>query len=106
MKYWIISLALLLIGSNLFWFFSIVDDAVSCAYSDASFDLLNQMYEQSLVLSNLNLVGLPVNEAKVLIGRDIHGFEPYIKEGCLYVGQICLEIGKDQTIEVVRAPSA
>ena len=86
--------------------FSIIDDAVTCTYSHASYDLLHQMQQQSLILANLNLVGLTVDEAEELIGQDIHGFEPFMKDGCLYVGQICLEIGKNQTIEVIRAPSA
>jgi hypothetical protein len=106
MKYWIIGLLALLISSNLFWVFSIIDDAVTCTYSHASYDLLHQMQQQSLILANLNLVGLTVDEAEELIGQDIHGFEPFMKDGCLYVGQICLEIGKNQTIEVIRAPSA
>ena len=106
MKYWIIGLLTLLIGSNLFWIYSIIDDAVTCTYSKASYDLLYQTHQQALRLSNLNLIGLPVEEAREVVGKDINGFEPFMKEGCLYVGQICLEIGKDQTIKVVRAPSA
>jgi len=106
MKYWIIGLLALLISSNLFWVLSIIDDAVTCTYSHASYDLLHQMHQQTIVLANLNLVGQTVGEAQELIGKDIHGFEPFIKDGCLYVGQVCLEIGQDQTIEVVRAPSA
>ena len=38
------------------------------------------------------------------IGTDIHGLDPFVKEGCLNVGQICLQIGNDNTIEVIRAP--
>ena len=66
--------------------------------------MTDQMYRQSLALSNLNLVGLSLEEAKGKIGKDIHGLDPFEKEGCLYVGQICLQIGKDNTIEVIRAP--
>jgi hypothetical protein len=102
MKYWIIALVALLLGSNAFWMFALLDDAVTCMYSDASYDITNQMYRQSLALSNLNLVGLSVDEAKVLIGKDIHGFEPFEKEGCLNVGQICLQVSNSRTIEVIR----
>ena len=104
MKYWIIGLVTLLVGSNAFWMYALVDDAVTCMYSDASFDLTNQMYRQSLALSNLNLVGLSVDEARAKIGKDINDLDPFEKEGCLYVGQICLQIGSNGTIEVIREP--
>ena len=104
MKYWIIGLVTLLLGSNAFWMYALVDDAVTCMYSDASYDMTDQMYRQSLALSNLNLVGLSINEAKGKIGKDIHGFEPFEKEGCLYVGQICLQVSENRTIEVIREP--
>lgn len=104
MKYWIIGLLILLLGSNAFWFSALLDNAVTCMYSDASLDMIDQMYRQSLALSNLNLVGLSLEEAKDKIGTDIHGLDPFVKEGCLNVGQICLQIGNDNTIEAIRAP--
>ena len=103
MKYWIIGLVILLLSSNTFWIYALIDDAVTCMYSDASYDMTNQMYRQLLALSNLNLGGLSLEEAKSKIGKDIHGLDPFEKEGCLYVGQICLQIGKDNTVEVIRA---
>ena len=102
MKYWIISLLALLLGSNAFWLYVFVDDSVTKMYSDASYDMAEQMHRQSLALSNLNLIGLSVGEAKEKIGEDIHGFEPFEKEGCLNVGQICLQIGENRTVEVIR----
>ena len=105
MRYWIVALIVLLVGSNAFWIYALVDDAVTCMYSDASHDLTDQMYRQSLALSNLNLIGATVDEAKEKIGKDIHGLDLFQKEGCLFAGQICLQIGANQTIEVIRAPN-
>lgn len=104
MKHWIIGLTLLLLSSNAFWVYTFIDNAVTRMYSDASLDISNQMYRQTLVLSNLNLIGTSLEEAKTKIGKDIHGFEPFEKEGCLYVGQICLQISKENTIEIIREP--
>ena len=102
MKYWVFLLILLLLASNGFWIYRLVDDAVTKMYTDASYDMANQMYRQSIVLSNLNLIGLDVDQAKEKIGKDIHGLDSFEKDGCLYVGQICLQISSNRTIEVIR----
>ena len=102
MKYWIISLVTLLLATNAFWLYIFIDEAVTDMYTEASNDMTDQMYRQSLALSNLNLIGLSIDEAKNKIGKDIHGFEPFEKEGCLNVGEICLQISDNRTIEVIR----
>jgi len=105
MKYWITALAILLLVTNGFWMYRTLDNGITLTYSDASLDLSNQMYRQSLALSNLNLVGATVEEAKALVGKDIHGLDLFEKEGCLYAGQICMQISTDRTIEVIREPN-
>ncbi len=102
MKYWITGLITLLIGSNAFWIFRLADNAVTDMYTDASSELTEQMYRQSLALSNLNLVGLTIEEAKIKIGTDINGGVLFEKEGCLYVGQICLQVSNNGTIKELR----
>ena len=82
--------------------YGLVDDAVTGMYADASYELTEQMYLQSLALANLNLIGMSVDEAKEKVGSDIDGFDPFEKEGCLYVGQICLQVDSNRTIEVIR----
>lgn len=105
MKHWIILLVVLLVVSNGFWIFRFIDIAITETYTKATHELTDQMYNQLLVISNLNLVGVDVNEAKVKIGKDIHGLDLFEKEGCLFAGQICLQIGDNRTIEVIRGPN-
>ena len=102
MKYWIISLVAILLATNAFWLYIFIDEAVTDMYTEANNDRTDQKYRQSLALSNLNLIGLSIDEAKDKVGKDIHGFEPFEKEGCLNVGQICLQISDNRTIEVIR----
>ena len=77
MKYLIATLIVLLLGTNGFWLYAFVDDAVTCMYSDASYDMTDQMYRQSLAIANLNLIGLTVDEAREKVGKDIHGLDPF-----------------------------
>lgn len=99
MKYWIIFLVVLLLGTNGFWVFVLIDDAVTCAYSDSSFELTEKMYRQSVVLANLELIGKTANEAVEIIGKDVYGLEPFIKEGCVYAGQVCVRLNENNIVE-------
>lgn len=89
---------MLLIGTNGFWIFALVDDAVTCMYSDASFDLTEKMYRQSVILANLELKGKSANEAVNLIGKDVYGLDPFIKDGCVYAGQVCVRINENNFV--------
>ena len=94
-----IILALLLIGSNLFWIYGIVDQGVTLTYTESSFESAQSSYEQLLILANKNPVGLSAEEAMAKVGKDIRGLDPFIKEGCLYFGQVCLRLDSKGVIE-------
>lgn len=94
-----IVLSVLLIGSNLFWLYGAIDQSVSLKYSEMSFESAQSNYEQILVLANKSLIGLSAIEAIELVGKDIHGLDPFIKEKCLIFGQICLRLNTENIIE-------
>lgn len=85
-------LVLALFATNTFWAYRVFDLGVTLTYMEASFDHIRNQYEQMVVLSNLQLVGLSAEEAKERIGKDIRGLDPFVKEGCLWVGQVCLRL--------------
>jgi len=69
-----------------------VDQGISYSYLKASHDMLRNQYAQSIELANLELTGLPVEEALSRIGKDVYGFDPFVKEGCIWAGQVCVEL--------------
>ncbi|MFO6423617.1 hypothetical protein [Motilimonas sp. KMU-193] len=101
MKVICIGLFVLLLASNAFWFFAAIDQGISFTYLEASYETLERAHQQLIQLSNLNLIGLTADEAKHLIGHDVYNSEPYIKEGCLQAGQICMKLdGANQIVAI------
>lgn len=100
-------LTAILVLSNLGWIGAYinqsVDHGLTITYQDASYETVSKMLEQALVVANENLVGEPLSEVEALIKTDSYGSEPFIKEGCLYAGGLCLEISEDSKISKVRA---
>ena len=88
----IIFLLLALIGSNAYWFITVLDQGITQTYMDSSLEMLQKQYEQSVILSNLELNGLSSEEALKRIGKDVYGLEPFIKEECIWAGQVCLSL--------------
>ena len=97
----------LLILSNLGWISAYiiqsVDHGFTVTYQGASYETVSKMLEQALVVANENLVGEPLSQVEAAIKTDSYGFQPFIKEGCLYAGGLCLEISEDSKISKVRA---
>ena len=106
MRYWVVGLAIALIVSNGFWGYKFIDDAITRTYSAASYETTSSMLDQAIVLANLKLIGQSVDQAKARIGRDIRGFEPFQKEGCLYVEGICLKHDENDIITEIVAGNA
>ncbi len=88
----IILLVLALIGTNAYWLFVIIDQGITQTYMDSSLEMSQKQYEQSVILSNLELNGMSSEEAIKRIGKDVYGSEPFIKEGCIWAGQVCLSL--------------
>ena len=100
-------LLLLLILSNIGWLvayaFAKLDHGITLTYQAASYDTSQKMLDQAIIVANKNLVGVPLSEAIEKIGQDTYGLEPFLKEGCLYAGGLCLEVNNAQVIDKVRA---
>lgn len=94
-------LAILLILTNSFWVYNILDDAVTCMYSDSSFELTQKMYEQTTMIANLNVIGKHADEVLAQLTPDVYGLEPFEKEGCIIAGQVCLELNESRVITAV-----
>ena len=95
---WIIFLVILLIGSNAYLVYNTIDFGVSHTYLEASMEDASKRAEQAVRLANLNLIGLDIAQARRLIGKDVYDLEPFEKEGCLWVGQICLKLDDENRI--------
>lgn len=97
-KYWIVALVLLLLLTNAFWFYAIIDQGISFTYLEASRDSATQDLAETRRLANLDLIGRGADEAKALVGESLSGFEPFEKEGCLYVDQVCLRLSDERIV--------
>lgn len=97
-KYWIGGLLGLLLLTNAFWFYAIVDQGISFTYLEASLDAAKRDLHETRRLANLQLIGQGADNAKSLIGESLSGLEPFEKEGCLYVDQVCLRLDQDRNI--------
>lgn len=76
--------------TNAHWLFAIVDQGATLTYTEDSFETAQKQYEQTVILANLQLIGSSPEEAMKKIGKDVYGLEPFIKEGCLWAGEVCL----------------
>jgi len=98
-KHWIATLAFLLISSNVFHIYNTFDNGVTITYLESSFQQSNSMYGQVVKLANLNLIGLPSDEAIKIIGKDEDENEPFVKDGCIYASQVCVRLNKINVVE-------
>ena len=101
------ALVLLLILSNIGWLvayaFAKLDHGITLTYQAASYDTSQKMLDQAIIVANENLVGVPLSEAIDKIDQDTYGSQPFVKDGCLYAGGLCLEISGSEVIGKVRA---
>ena len=99
----IIVLAVLLVGSNLYWLYQMVDIGISNTYREASFDTLRSSYDAAIGLVNLNLVGLSADEALAKISAAEVSSAVFEKsDGCIYVSEVCVQLDKSRTVIEVR----
>ena len=97
-KFWVITLVILLLGTNTYWLYTAIDTGVTITYREASFDATAKGYEQVIRLANLNLLGMSADEAILKIGLDSYGSEPFEKEGCVYAAQVCVILDEDRKV--------
>ena len=97
-KSWIVLLLISLLASNLFWFFQLLDAGLTATYQNASYETMQKDFQQLLILSNKSVVGQSAEDVVRLIGKDVYGSEPFIKDGCLVVSQLCLRLDSNNQV--------
>ena len=96
----IASLIVALVGTNLFWMYVVFDQGVTQTYLDASLQLTTNQLEQTTILSNLDLKGLSAERAIETIGKDVYGFKPFVKEGCIVAGGVCVILEDNRVVGI------
>lgn len=100
----IVFLVITLIGTNAYWFAMVLDQGITQTYMASSLEMSKKQYEQSVVLFNLGLIGLSSEEAVNRIRKDVYDLEPFIKEGCIWAGQVCLSLENDRVTGINHDP--
>ena len=81
----IITLSLLLVGTNIFWLYATIDSAVTCSYMDQEIYELNGSNVQAVGMLKVSLAGKTKDEMRSMAVK-FTDLEPHEKEGCLWVG--------------------
>ncbi|MDB9744266.1 hypothetical protein OAA91_01925 [Fibrobacterales bacterium] len=101
-----ITLTSILILSNLFWLtnyaYTSIDHGVTISYQNASIETSSKMLEQALIIANQKVVGKSLSLVQSSLTLDVYGLEPFIKDGCLNAGGLCLKIGENNHISEVQ----
>lgn len=100
---WITLLVLALIGSNVFWLIKILDAGISYTYQGASLDSALETAKAAVAIANLDLIGLPKEQAFER-AKSLEGtFSVFDKsDGCIYVSEVCILAGESGVIREVR----
>lgn len=97
-KYWIITLAVLLVVSNAYWIYSMLDFGITHTYLEASNEKSEKMLAQTTRLANMELIGLNADEALQKIGLDEYGLEPFEKNGCINAAGVCVRLDENRVV--------
>jgi hypothetical protein len=98
MKTLVVILISLLFLSNGFWLYQIVDNGITSTYKEASFEMTTKMLDQTVLIANKNIIGTSLEQAKTQFPKDVYGLEPFVKDGCLVLGQVCLKLNSNNII--------
>jgi hypothetical protein len=80
-------LTILMIASNLFWLYRVIDDGITITYQDQRINELEEVREQLMALLPVLARGVK-QEAITTIAGEVSGERPFQKHGCLWVGQL------------------
>ncbi len=94
MKLTIAVLVLLLVGTNAFWFYQIIDNGVSISYRDQNIFELNKTTAQ-LALTLTEIGGSIPKDEFISIASRYTKFDPFEKDGCIWVGWLGLKFNED-----------
>ena len=100
----IILLSVLLVGSNAWWFYRMLDAGVSYTYQGVSLEENQQALAQSLEIIKA-LASTDVSREKIVAAAQNarSTTEPFEKEGYLWVGRLGLRFNENsQLVEVVK----
>jgi hypothetical protein len=103
-KHWIVILLIALIGSNIYWLLFIFDIGITTTYREAEYESTSKMLDQTMRLANMNLIGIDADVAMSRIGKGVYGTQPYIKDGCIYAGNVCLKLDESRAIMKIEEP--
>ncbi len=94
MKLTIATLVLLLVGTNLFWFYQVVDSGVTISYRDQNIFELNETATQ--LATTLTEIGESIPKGEFIDIASRHtNLEPFEKHGCIWVGWIGLKFNEE-----------
>ena len=100
------TLTIALISSHIGWFgawlYTSIDQGVTIAYQQDTIIMTERSLQQALSLAQHNVVGKTVAHVKRVMPRDLDEAEPFVKEGCLNYGQVCLKLDQHQVITEIK----
>lgn len=100
MKWSIILLIGLLLGTNGFWLCSSIDQGITGTYRDQHVNDLERTQEQ-LIEAIPRLTSQLSKQQIITILTQYSNNEPYEKEGCTWVGMLGLKFSDDGVLEAV-----
>jgi len=105
MKLIIAALVSLLVGTNAFWIYQAVDSGISTSYRDQNIFELNETATQlALTLTDVGET-MPRTEF-INIASKHTKFEPFEKDGCIWVGWIGLKFNEEDKLIYVSPEAA
>jgi hypothetical protein len=100
MKKIAVILGMLLIVSNLFWIYTLIDNGITLTYRDQ--ELYEYKETQKQLMSMLPEVAQNrSNEEIINIAKKYSSSEPFEKEGCTWVGWLGFKFSEDSELENV-----
>ncbi len=98
MKTIVVTLIALLFGSNLWWFYKIIDQAVTRSYREQVLYQAANRANALTKIANETLRGKSKADAEAMIRRLFPDETPYEKEGALHTNWLSLNISVDGRI--------
>jgi hypothetical protein len=99
LKVWIIVLAAILVGSNLFWFGQFLNAGINHTTTLLELKTTRKALDTAFALANLNLIGLDVAEARQKINTSLKSEPSTTLQGsCIYIEKICVRLDNNGTV--------
>ena len=100
---WIVLLVVALLGSNLFWLIQTLDAGISYTYQEASLDTAENIAKAAVAVANLDLIGLPLDQAFERVQSLEATFSVFEKsDGCIYVSEVCIYANESGIVQGVK----